>query len=72
LKKDKTTAVTATPQTDGISRTTSYSYTRIIDGMELKVTVHIPDNVPRRQEKTNQLYDLLKPEPISAASIESV
>ena len=28
---------------------------------KLKVTVHIPEHVPRRQEKINRIYDILKP-----------
>jgi hypothetical protein len=28
---------------------------------KIKVTVHIPDIVPRRQEKINRIYDILSP-----------
>ena len=28
---------------------------------KIKVTVHVPDNVPRRQEKINRIYDILNP-----------
>jgi len=33
-------------------------------GTRLKVTVHIPNTVQRRQEKINKIYDILKPKPV--------
>ena len=40
---------------------TAAQKTKTIGGTRIKVTVHIPDNVPRRQEKINRIYDILKP-----------
>ena len=33
----------------------------------IKVTVHIPDNVQRRQDKINRIYDILSPSKLSRA-----
>jgi hypothetical protein len=46
---------------------TAAQKTETIGGTRIKVTVHIPDNVPRRQEKINRIYDILKPvQPVKA------
>jgi hypothetical protein len=38
----------------------------------LKVTVHIPDTVHRKQEKINKIYDILKPKPTPTHSKTAV
>ena len=40
--------------------------TEAVGGIRLKVTVHIPGTVQRRQEKINRIYDILKPKPTKA------
>jgi len=61
LSKIKTGAVrTAATSTNGIDRANSST--------KLKVTVHIPETVQRRQEKINKIYDILKPKPAPSAS----
>lgn len=34
----------------------------VVSASKIKVTIHIPENVPRRQEKINRIYDILNPE----------
>jgi len=55
--KDKSAGVTckAKCETEGIKTTT------------IKVTVHIPDNVQRRQDKINRIYDILAPSKLNGA-----
>jgi hypothetical protein len=36
----------------------------IINDIEVKVTIHIPDDVKNRQQKVNQIYDILKPKAV--------
>ena len=73
MSKIKTGAVTTTAKTrnsapvstksDGINRPHTHGETKVIGGTKLKVTVHIPDTVQRKQEKINKIYDILKPKP---------
>jgi len=69
LKKAKTTVVTvatpATPTTGTACK--SHHPSEAIGTTRIKVTVHIPDNVPRRQEKINRIYDILNPAPSDEA-----
>jgi hypothetical protein len=38
-----------------------------IETTTIKVTVHIPDNVQRRQDKINRIYDILSPSKLNRA-----
>ena len=68
LSKIKTgVARTAATSTNGIGRANKTTATAN-SGTKLKVTVHIPDTVQRRQEKINKIYDILKPKPTPSAS----
>jgi len=68
LSKIKTGAArTAATSTNGIGRANKTTATTN-NGTRLKVTVHIPDTVQRRQEKINKIYDILKPKPAPSAT----
>ena len=62
----RTTAKKETTQANGISK--PQGKTATVSGTTLKVTVHIPDTVQRRQEKINKIYDILKPKPAASAA----
>ena len=67
MSKIKTGAArTAATSTNGIGRANKTTAT-INSSTKLKVTVHIPDTVQRRQEKINKIYDILKPTPSASA-----
>ena len=69
MSKIKTGAArTAATSTNGIGRANKTTATTN-SGTRLKVTVHIPDTVQRRQEKINKIYDILKPKPAPSASV---
>ena len=71
MSKIKTGAVrTAATSTSGIGRPQGSN--GVSGGTKLKVTVHIPDTVQRRQEKINKIYDILKPTPTPSTSKEAV
>jgi len=41
--------------------------TESIETTAIRVTVHIPDNVQRRQDKINRIYDILSPSKLNRA-----
>jgi len=69
LSKIKTGAArTAATSTNGIGRANKTTVTAN-SGTKLKVTVHIPETVQRRQEKINRIYDILKPTPAPSTTL---
>ena len=71
MSKIKTGAArTAATPTNGIGKANKTTSTAN-SGTKLKVTMHIPDTVQRRQEKINKIYDILKPKsaPLTSATL---
>ena len=50
-----------------IAKCEAFQRKGIIGGKEILVNITIPDSVRDRQDKINQIYDILKPIPLTEA-----
>ena len=62
MSKIKTGATKAVANTATTVSFKPHQSTMVIEGTPIKVTVHIPDTVHRKQEKINHIYEILKPD----------
>jgi len=72
LSKIKTGVTKAVAKTMAAVSCKSHQSTMVIEGTPIKVTVHIPDTVHRKQEKINSIYEILKPYAVKVSKSTTV
>ena len=75
MSKIKTVATKSVANTNVAVSCKPHQSTTVIEGTPIKVTVHIPDTVYRKQEKINSIYEILKPDvmkPSKSTTVENI